>query len=137
MQNIFPPFVTIPNTYPLPVPNVQLGTTTYPTNSWFENAIANNIPDTNRNGQALPWYWAPAYNNSTLNLQYLGCDAFSNTFASGNLIIQEAFGSDITVGTSNPTSLNMTAIDDFTVEFVQTSAAGNVKAWPMRGSPST
>jgi endoglucanase Acf2 len=135
MQSSFPPFKPTNNTYCAPLPNIQLGTTVYPTNSWFENSIYNTVNDQNRYGQAIPWYWAPSYDNFTLNLAHNDANPLVITTTNGNLIIQESPGYDITVGTSNPTALTMTNIDDFTAQFVQISSTGTVNAYPMRGSP--
>jgi endoglucanase Acf2 len=135
-QSAFPPFIVDPGSYPLPLPGVQLATSTLPTNSWFENAINNQIVgDSNRINQALPWYWLPAYSANILYIAHNGTNTFNNTTTNGNLIIQETPGQDILVGTSDPLSLALTNLDDFTATFVQTSSTGTVTAYPMRGSP--
>src|SRR5271154_3483361 len=135
MQNTFPRFNTSFGSYPLPLSNAQMGTTTFPTNSWFEHAFNPLIPDQNRYGQAIPWYWLPFYTQNTMNLCYTGTVPFNNHNEQGNLVLQEDPINDITVGTPSPTSLNITALDDFTATFVQTSASGSVTSYPMRGSP--
>lgn len=133
-MNPFPLFVP-KSRYPHPVSELDLPSTTFPTNSWFENGLTDSIPDAVRVGNALPWYWLPSYSEKKIYLSHAGANPFTNTTTNGNLILQEAPGRDISVGAEFPTSLSLENIDDYTLELAQKANGGSITAYPMRGSP--
>ena len=155
MTSVFPPFQTSPgNPYPQRVKNVTFQSPSYPTNSWMENALNDQIPENIRNTNAVPWYWIPFYpamlssNTSySLGLSYTNLTAnIAHTTTDGNIIIQENPTPDLIVTTtyaagitsaSSSGGLFLTGMDDYTATYTQTDGSGNtlLTAYPMRGSP--
>ena len=153
MTSVFPPFQPKYQPYPQKVANVTFQSPSYPTNSWMENALNNQINDYNRVTNAIPWYWTPIYpatgSNSTysIGLSYTNITAnLAHTTTDGNIIIQENPASDLVVTTtyavgvtsaSSSGGLFLTAMDDYTAAYTQMDGSGNtlMTGYPMRGSP--
>jgi hypothetical protein len=118
--------------YPSPKSEVKLGTTTFPTNSWFQNAITDSVDNANRFGNAIPWMWLVNYDTGTFGLAHMNRTVFTNTTTNGNLQQIETQGNDITVF-SNHGHLNLTQFDDYTAKF--NNSDNSFYALPSRGSP--
>ena len=113
----------------------------HPTNSWFQNAISNNIDDNTRYINTFPWYFIPQYHKKT----YVGVSLdtplnqnTSVTLNNGNFAYQFSPSHSIIIGKTNNSgqSLQTSALDDFTSTLsLILSGGGSVDFFPLRGSP--
>jgi len=126
-------FTPIYGNYPIAVPNVKLGIGSYPTNSWFQNAIPNNIDNNNRLGNVTPWYWKVYYSSKKFGLSYSNRTIFVNTTTNGNLQQIEQINDDIIITGGSTGQMYLNNIDDYTATFA--SADNNFIGYPARGSP--
>ncbi len=122
--------------YPSPLSNVKLSAGSYPTNSWFQNAITDSVDSNNRFANVTPWYWKVNYDSNKFSLSHTNRTLFVNTTTNGNLQQIEAQPSDdivlSVVGSENqPMYLNN--FDDYTATFSNSSSS--FIGYPCRGSP--
>jgi hypothetical protein len=126
-------FTPIYGNYPVAVPNVKLGSGAYPTNSWFQNAITNNIDNVNRLGNVTPWYWKVYYSSKKFGLSHSNRTIFINTTTNGNLQQIEQINDDIIVTGAVDGQMFLKKLDDFTATFA--SENNEFIGYPARGSP--
>ena len=133
-SNAYPSFIQTPK-YPLPVDEVsQLGPP-FPTNSWYQNAIGNNISDSDRFINTGLWYWIPTYDKKTIYLDYNRTANVVTVENFGNFAIQETPSQTILVGGAGTQLVTSQLRDYNAVLELTTSNGGRIIAYPLRGSP--
>ena len=132
-----------PGDYPQPVVQFKVSNPSHPTNSWFQNAIDNNINDSNRIVNTTPWYWMPQYTNKTYIGISLDSQLNQNTSVvldNGNFSYQENPSHAVIIGKDENnqnlgTNLETTRLDDLSATLRLDYPNGMVFAYPFRGSP--
>ena len=123
---MFPAF--LPSThYPNPS-DINNLTYPYPTNSWAENALVDNIPGNARIIPGIPWYVTTHGNDQALYLSATNSVPKSTIITFGDLNIMDDPDHAIAIRGSN---VSVTAVDDLTM----TTTLTGITSYIMRGSP--
>lgn len=87
----FPSFVPPVDIYPEPVyENLINQLPPFPTSSWFQEGIVNNIADIDRVANGTPWYIHPRYEQLAVGLTFGSVDNVTTALDYGNVVLQEA-----------------------------------------------
>ena len=111
----FPAF-SPPNTYPRPdLENIDIDGP-FPTNSWNQEHIVNNIADTDRVANGTPWYLKANYSNTSVGLSYGNINDITTSLNYGNKILQESPTNRIDITIIDSDELKTTDLTDLSTE---------------------
>ncbi len=132
----FPAF-SPPNTYPRPdLENINLDDP-FPTNSWNQEHVVNNIADTDRVANGTPWYLKSNYSNVTVGLSYGNVNDIITSLNFGNKILQESPTNRIDINIIDSDKLKTVNLTDLSTELVYSENGKDVGACKfVRGSPT-
>lgn len=137
---IFNDIPAISPKYPKPLSNIKLNKGSYPTNSWFQNAVTDSVDNFNRFANVMPWYWQVYYDSNKIGLSHSNKLPFVNVSTNGNLQQIEAQpvpGIMLSIEGKESSPMFMNNFDDYTALFSDAESANNstFTAHPCRGSP--
>ena len=131
-----------PSSYPGPaLDNININAP-YPTSSWFQEGLVDNIADVDRLAAGTPWYLKPKYlkskdSNMHVGLYFNSIGPTSTVKDYGNIILQEAPRNQLYVSIEDTEKLTTTEVTDLSVELTYTEG-NNItgKCSYARGSPT-
>ena len=102
----FPGFVPQVDIYPEPIyENLITQLPPFPTSSWFQEGIVNNIADVDRVANGTPWYIHPRYEQLSVGLTFGSVDNVTTALDYGNVVLQEAPVGQLSVEIDNSNNL--------------------------------
>lgn len=105
-----------------------------PTNSWFQNALLNNIADSARTVSVIPWYTQPSYCDKWLELSFSGQIPAVTVLSYGNILLQENASNTFRIESLD--SIIVDSVSDLTINFkLCPTNGGEIIAYSFRGSP--
>jgi len=114
-MSTFPAF-NPPENYPRPnFQDINLEAP-FPTSSWFQEGIVNNIADVDRIANGTPWYIKPIYDNVQIGLSFGSIDDVTTVLDYGNVILQEAPRDQINIGIENADQLTLKNLTDLSCQ---------------------
>lgn len=127
-----------PSNYPRPNNNLSNNINLpLPTNSWFQEALVDNIADVDRVGNGTPWYVKPEYSDNNIGLSYGSLLDVTTVRNEGNIILQEAPKNLIDIGVEDSDKLTLDKLTDLTTNFIYSEGAKTTgKCNFARGTPT-
>ena len=125
-----------PSSYPRPsFNNINLNAP-FPTSSWFQEGLVDNIADVDRLAAGTPWYVKPDYSVKNVGLYFNSVGPTTTIHNYGNIILQEAPRNQLDISIEDAEKLTTTEVTDLSVELTYTEG-NNItgKCSYARGSP--
>ncbi len=125
-----------PPSYPRPShDNINLNLP-FPTNSWFQEGLVDNIADVDRLAAGTPWYVKPVYSQNLVGLYFNSIGPVTTAHHYGNIILQEAPRNQLNISIEDAETLTTTEVTDLSVELTYKEGNNTTgKCSYARGSP--
>jgi len=126
-----------PSAYPRPsLDNIKLNAP-FPTSSWFQEGLVDNIADVDRLAAGTPWYLKPEYSDLNVGLYFNSVGPTTTVRDYGNIILQEAPRNQLDISIEDAEKLTTTEVTDLSVELTYTEGNNTTgKCSYARGSPT-